>query len=174
MTTYRKVQDGSCSADERLSLAKSLKRALQLQTSVDEVSRALGYRNASIAMKEAMISRSCEQKRIPLPPIDWKQEYHSDPAKFAVRLRELLSPGRSAGIYLCASPTHFRECGPHALTVRGTREVCCGKRCRREYRLQDSSDAFKGREIDRDGWVSESTLLPRVGCPGACNFHRPG
>jgi hypothetical protein len=145
-----------------LEFAKTLKDMMPFASNVEEITRALGYKNFAFFLKAVILPRHCETKRLVGPKGKLKSQNDRLVASPGPELTALLQTKKIPVILsLCASKQGKSDCGPHALVAYGTRKSCCGTTCKEQIRIWDSSEAFKG-ERDRDGWVDLKIVEERL------------
>ncbi len=163
---FRRVHEAFYEARDRglpcksHDFAKALTEMVPLAVTIDEVERALTYRNFQFFLREVVLPRKCESQRKVLPPLKVERRLSTQVGKAEDEVWDLLrGKQRPLALSLCAYGEG--ECGPHALVAWGRRELCCGSVCKRQIRIWDSSNAFQGRRSS-DGWVDAGEVGRRM------------
>ncbi len=149
----------SCPIQPFADLAKQL---ANLQTSSEEIQRALSWREFTFFLKDAVIPKKCENERVKLPPYKANTLKNMDINVVSAKMDELLNEKRPFSMSLCHSNSMEKICGPHAVVIGGKRNICCGNSCREQWKVVDSAGAFTGKEIDKDGWVDRKEVINRT------------
>lgn len=172
---FARFQEGydECPASERRRGAAHLKTILGLTVEIDEIIRAMEYREPTIAQAHLFFPAECRKQRVRITDFGKVEPLVGDDFEdVRNKIIEMIGRGTPLNTQICAfqpsSAAAFKDrssadvCGLHALVISGVRDCCIGDVCSKEYQFYDSSTlTFRG--VAKPGnWVSEEVYRERL------------
>jgi len=147
------------------TIAKEAKETANLKTDIQEIAAALERQQFETFVKEVSLPKKCEYSRVSIPPFSVKTSESADPRVTAPIIAHKLIQGTPVGASICTNMNDKKNCGGHFVVLSGIRERCCGKICKKQYRLYDSANVFwsnSERDDYFEPWVDSTIVLEKI------------
>jgi hypothetical protein len=108
-------------------------------------------------------STGCESERASVEPFSVNSFIVNADQEYLSKLSDIVSiEGRPVQVDVCLNDDpDFKNCHGHVTVLSGVREKCCGKKCEKQFQLNDSMKNVWAKS-EENGWITEKELLEKT------------